>query len=58
MARTIDILASLLHFDHLFIGGGNARKLSIATSAWMTIVPADAGLEGGAALWRLADWPT
>jgi len=58
VARTIDILASLLHFDHLFIGGGNARKLSIATSAWMTIVPADAGLEGGAALWRLADWPT
>ena len=36
VARTIDILASLLHFDHLFIGGGNARKLSIATSAWMT----------------------
>ena len=58
VARTIDILANLLHFDHLFVGGGNARKLSIATSAWMTIVPADAGLEGGAALWRLADWPT
>ena len=58
VARTIDILASLLHFDHLFIGGGNARKLSIATSAWMTIVSNDAGLEGGAALWRLPDSPT
>jgi polyphosphate glucokinase len=53
VAHTIEILESLLHFDHLFIGGGNARKLSIKTSAWMTIVSNDAGLEGGAALWRL-----
>jgi polyphosphate glucokinase len=53
VARTIDILYSLLHFDHLFIGGGNARKLSIATSASMTIIPNEAGIEGGAALWRL-----
>jgi polyphosphate glucokinase len=55
VAKTIDILASLLHFDHLFIGGGNARKLSIETSAWTTIVPNDAGLEGGAGLWRLPE---
>jgi polyphosphate glucokinase len=53
VARTIEILANLLHFDHLFVGGGNARKLSIVTSAWMTIVPNEAGSEGGAALWRL-----
>lgn len=58
VGRTIDILASLLHFDHLFIGGGNARRLSITTSAWMTIVPNDAGIEGGAALWRLPEWGT
>lgn len=58
VARTIDILASLLHFDHLFVGGGNARKLAIATSAWMTIVPNDAGIEGGAALWRLPEAST
>jgi polyphosphate glucokinase len=53
VARTIEILANFLHFDHLFVGGGNARKLSIVTSAWMTIVPNEAGSEGGAALWRL-----
>lgn len=58
IARTIDILASLLHFDHLFVGGGNARKLSIETSAWTTIVPNDAGIEGGAALWRLPELST
>jgi len=55
VARTIDILASLLHFDHLFVGGRNARKLAIASSAWMTIVANDAGIEGGAMLWRLPD---
>lgn len=55
VARTIDILADLLHFDHLFIGGGNAHKVSIATSSWMTIVSNDAGIEGGAALWCLPD---
>lgn len=58
VARTIDILTSLLHFDHLFVGGGNAHKLAIATSAWMTIVPNDAGIEGGAALWRLPEAST
>lgn len=50
--RTIEILASLLHFDHRFIGGGNARKLWIES---LTIVPNDAGLEGGAAFWRLPE---
>jgi polyphosphate glucokinase len=58
VARTIAILEALLHFDHLFVGGGNARRLSIGTAAWMTIVPNDAGIEGGAALWRLPELST
>ncbi|MGH6877926.1 MAG: ROK family protein [Rhizomicrobium sp.] len=52
VARTNDILASLLHYDHLFIGGGNARKLTLEPSQSLTIVDNDAGIEGGAALWR------
>lgn len=55
VARTIDILVDLIHFDHLFVGGGNAHKVSLKTSAWMTIVANDAGIEGGAALWRLPE---
>ncbi|HTT85434.1 MAG TPA: ROK family protein [Rhizomicrobium sp.] len=51
VARTIEILTCLLHFDHLFIGGGNARKLALEASALITIVSNDAGIEGGAALW-------
>ncbi|HEX4078175.1 MAG TPA: ROK family protein [Rhizomicrobium sp.] len=52
VAHTIEILTSLLNFDHLFIGGGNARKLTLDASPSITIVSNDAGLEGGAALWR------
>jgi polyphosphate glucokinase len=51
VGRTIEILTNLLHFDHLFIGGGNARKLTLEPSAMITIVSNDAGIEGGAALW-------
>jgi polyphosphate glucokinase len=52
VGKTIDILSALLHFDHLFIGGGNARKLTIGISCCITVVSNDAGIEGGAALWR------
>ena len=51
VARTIEVLTNLLHFDHLFIGGGNSRKLKLAPSASITVVSNDAGIEGGAALW-------
>ena len=53
VAHTIDVLMSLLHFDHLFIGGGNARKITFEGPAFLTIVDNDAGIAGGAALWKL-----
>jgi polyphosphate glucokinase len=52
VARTIDILHSLLDYDHLFIGGGNATKITIRLPDNATVVSNDAGIEGGAALWR------
>ena len=52
VAHAIEVLTSLLHFDHLFIGGGNARKLTLTPSPSITIVSNDSGIEGGAALWR------
>ena len=39
-------------FDHLYIGGGNAKKIDFALEADMTIVDNEAGLHGGVALWR------
>ena len=48
--KTIEILANLLNFDHLFIGGGNARHLRLAPAS-ITVVCEDAAFAGGAALW-------
>lgn len=52
VAHMIDILYTLLHYDHLFIGGGNATKISICLPENVTTVSNDAGIEGGAMLWR------
>jgi polyphosphate glucokinase len=49
--RTLDVLEKLLHFDHLFIGGGNARKIAFELPSSVTIVSNDAGLGGGGVLW-------
>jgi polyphosphate glucokinase len=50
--RAIQQLATLLNFDQLHIGGGNARHLTITLPANARIESNDAGIEGGAALWR------
>lgn len=44
-------LRELTHFDHLFIGGGNARKLGDDLPADVSLVDNTAGLSGGALLW-------
>ena len=48
----IDNLRTLVHFDHLFIGGGNAKKLTVELPADVTRIDNVAGLAGGAGLWR------
>lgn len=50
--RAIDNLRTLTAFDRLFIGGGNARKLTCGLPADVIVVDNTAGLAGGAALWR------
>jgi polyphosphate glucokinase len=50
--KTIDILFALLHYDHLFIGGGNSRHIDGEQPNTITLVSNDAGIEGGAFLWR------
>jgi polyphosphate glucokinase len=50
--RVIDILASLVNYDHLWIGGGNAANLKFTLPANVSVVSNDAGIEGGARLWH------
>jgi polyphosphate glucokinase len=48
--KVIDILRVVVRFDHLYIGGGNAKDLSSLPDD-VTIVPNTDGLTGGIGLW-------
>jgi polyphosphate glucokinase len=54
VAKVITILSALLNYDRLYIGGGNASKISFKLPTNVTLVTNDAGLEGGGFLWRQA----
>jgi polyphosphate glucokinase len=52
VAKVIDILREVVHFDHLYIGGGNAKDLDFPLPHDVSVVPNTDGLSGGLALWR------
>jgi polyphosphate glucokinase len=52
LRKAIRSLRALTTFDHLYIGGGNARKIDFELDPDVTVVANDAGLRGGVALWR------
>ena len=51
VVKVIAILESLIHYDRLYIGGGNSRKLKGRLPRGVTRVSNNDGIEGGAALW-------
>jgi predicted TIM-barrel fold metal-dependent hydrolase len=55
VARVIDVLRTVVGFDHLYIGGGNAKHIKLDLPDDITIVPNRFGLTGGFALWRDID---
>jgi len=50
--HAIETLRALTHFDTLYIGGGNASRISFDLSPDVKIISNEAGLRGGACLWR------
>jgi polyphosphate glucokinase len=52
VAKVIDILREVVHFDHLYIGGGNAKDLSFPLPHDVSVVANTDGLTGGIVLWR------
>jgi polyphosphate glucokinase len=50
--RAIAQIRDLVNFDHLYVGGGNAKKIDFNSGADVTIVPNTAGMAGGAGLWK------
>ena len=51
LAKAIAILDQVINYDHLFIGGGNAKKVTTPLPANVSLVSNVAGLLGGIALW-------
>ncbi|UDL95765.1 ROK family protein [Lichenihabitans sp. PAMC28606] len=50
--KVIQIVNDLVHYDRLYIGGGNASKIDGSLPDNVTIVDNAAGITGGIALWR------
>ncbi|MDB5393349.1 MAG: hypothetical protein JWM91_855 [Rhodospirillales bacterium] len=50
VSRTIDLFRDLMHFDHLFIGGGNAHKFANLPKDG-ELVSNELGMIGGIRLW-------
>jgi polyphosphate glucokinase len=50
--EAIDQIRFTFNFDHLYLGGGNTKKLDIVLPKDVSIVSNETGLLGGVALWR------
>jgi polyphosphate glucokinase len=50
--KAIDDMRRLTNFDHLYIGGGNAKHLSLELSPDVTIIDNQDGIVGGVHAWR------
>ena len=50
--KVIEILKTVFNYDHLYIGGGNAKKINFDLDSNITIVSNKDGIKGGARLWR------
>ncbi len=54
--KTIEIVYSLLHYDVLYLGGGNAANITVALPDNVHIASNDAGITGGIRLWDEVVW--
>jgi polyphosphate glucokinase len=54
--KMIEIVGSLLNYDVLYLGGGNARHLSVDLPRNVRIVSNENGITGGVKLWDEVVW--
>src|SRR5262249_51857920 len=50
--RVLQAVQDLTNVDHLYIGGGNSRRITFGLPPWASVVPPATGIAGGARLWR------
>jgi polyphosphate glucokinase len=52
LREAITALDELFHYDRLYIGGGNSKKISLNLPRHVRIVSNNVALRGGIALWK------
>lgn len=52
MKKVIPILATVMNYDRLYLGGGNAQRIDFRLPRNVTRVSNDAGMEGSAFVWH------
>ena len=52
MLRVIGILKTVFNYDHLYIGGGNAKQINFPLDKNISIVTNKEGIKGGPRLWQ------
>jgi polyphosphate glucokinase len=50
--KVLPILATVMNYDHLHLGGGNSGRIKFKLPPDVSIVSNDAGMEGGAFVWH------
>jgi polyphosphate glucokinase len=55
LAKAIEQTAHTFNWDHLYIGGGNAKQINFKLPEHVSIISNEDGLFGGAALWKYQD---
>ena len=52
LLAAIEQTSATFNWDHLYLGGGNAKKIDVKLPKNVTVVSNEAGLLGGVALWK------
>ena len=52
MKKVIEVLKTVFNYDHLYISGGNAKKIAFKLEDNISIVSNVDGIKGGARLWQ------
>ncbi len=52
MRKVLDLLKSTFNYDHLYLGGGNAKKIKFELDDNITMATNRDGIKGGARLWN------
>ncbi|MBF2046345.1 MAG: ROK family protein [Elainella sp. C42_A2020_010] len=52
LERAVDLLERIFNYDHLYLGGGNTKRIDFVLPPNVKITPNVTGLLGGIALWQ------